>query len=425
MRRHMFRLKWQAAVMLVLAGLLAACGSSGSSNSTTQGASSGTGSSNASAGTSSSGIYKIGIMTDETGLAAATYTTSELGIKAAFDAINNAGGIDGRKLQFVMADTQSTAAGALTAAQKLVQQDGVFAIIPLTSVYYGAAQWLLQQHVPVVGPGVDGPEWDQPSYTNLFNTIGNHDPDAILPSWGQFVKANGGTVCGSIGASNIPSTTAAAQVFVASCQLAGLKTTPVSTAVPYGGTDVAPIALAFKNAGVNAIYFPQSPNTSYELVAALKQLGVKIKVAVLAVGYGSDTLENKQTVAAAQGLGFSVTQTPIEVKSPATAKERQVLSAVGITGAPTYAEGNAYVAAAALQAGLEKAGANATQAQFMTAMRSITNFDADGLYTGEGVVNFSQYNSKTDCLWVVKLVGDNFVPYPHIPYCSTASKDVS
>jgi len=51
----------------------------------------------------------------------------------------------------------------------------------------------------------------------------------------------------------------------------------------------------------------------------------------------------------------------------------------------------------------------------MTAMRSITNFDANGLYTGEGVINFSQYNSQTDCLWTVKLVGDNFVPYPNIP----------
>ena len=275
-------------------------------------------------------------------------------------------------------------------------------------------------------PGVDGPEWNQPSYTNLLNTIGNHDPDAILPGWGQFVKANGGTVCGSLGASNIPSTTSAAQVFIASCQMAGLKAAPVSTAVPCGGTNVAPIALAFKNAGVNAIYSPQSPNTAYELIAALKQLGVKIKVAVPAVGYGSDTLENKRAVAAAQGLGFSVTQMPIEVNSPATAEEKQVLSAVGITGAPTYAEGNAYVAAAALQAGLEKAGkGNITQAQFMTAMRSITNFDASGLYTGEGVIKFSQYNSKTDCLWTVKLVGDNFVPYPNIPYCSTATKDVS
>jgi len=325
--------------MLVLVGLLAACGSSGLSSSTQDASSTSTGSSNASAGTSSSGTYKIGIMADETGLAAATYTTSELGIKAAFDAINNAGGINGHKLQYVMADTQSTATGALTAAQKLVQQDGVFAIIPLTSVYYGAAQWLLQQHVPVVGPGVDGPEWNEPSCTNLFDTIGNHDPDAILPGWGQFVKANGGTVCGSLGASNIPSTTSAAQVFIASCQMAGPKGAPVSTAVPYGGTNVAPIALAFKNAGVNAIYSPQSPNTAYELIAALKQLGVKIKVAVLAVGYGSDTLENKQAVAAGQGLGFSVTQMPIEVNSPATAKEKQVLSAVGITGAPTYAEG--------------------------------------------------------------------------------------
>jgi ABC-type branched-subunit amino acid transport system substrate-binding protein len=301
----------------------------------------------------------------------------------------------------------------------------VFAIIDLSSVFFGAAPWLLQQDVPVIGPGIDSTEWNEKSYTNLFNVMGNRDIYADVPSWGQFTKANGGTVCGSIGASNIPSVTAAADVYIDSCQLAGLKTAPVNTSVPYGGTNVAAIALEFKNAGVNSIELPESSNTSYELLADLKQLGVTPKITLLAIGYGSDTLDNKQDLAAGQGLGFSVTEMPIEVKSPATAKEAQVLGAVGIT-VPTYAEAEAYISTAALQAGLEKAGTGTvSRAQFMTALRGVTNFNAAGLYTGIGVVNFSQYNVKSYCLWAVKLIGDQFVPYPNLPYCSTATKDAS
>jgi branched-chain amino acid transport system substrate-binding protein len=416
----MGRRRWQALVVLALVALLAACSSSGGGS-----GSSGGSSNSSSSGSASGGSYKIGVMTDETGLAAATYATSALGIKASFEAINKAGGINGHTVQYVVADTNSTPAGALSAAQELVQRDGVFAIIDLSSVFFGAAPWLLQQDVPVVGPGIDSTEWNEPSYTNLFNVMGNRDIYAEVPSWGQFVKDNGGTVCGSIGASNIPSVTAAADVFTASCELAGLKAAPVNTSVPYGGTNVAAIALEFKNAGVNAIEFPESTNTSYELLADLKQLGVNVKLTLLAIGYGSDTLDNKADLAAAQGLGYSVTEMPIEVNSPATAEERQVLSPVGIT-VPTYAEAEAYISTAALQAGLEKAGTGTvSRAQFMTAMRGITNFNANGLYTDIGVVNFSQYNVKSYCLWAVKLAGDTFVPYPNLPYCSTATKDAS
>jgi len=407
----MRRRRWRALVVLALvAPLAAACGSSGPSS--------------GGARTTSSSTYTIGILTDVTGLAAATYATSELGIKASFDAINKAGGINGHKLQYVVGDTDSTPAGALSAAQQLVQQDHAFAIIDLSSVFFGAAPWLLQQGVPVVGPGTDGPEWDEQSYTNLFNVAANKDMYAINSAWGHLVKANGGTVCGSVGASDVPSVTAAADVFVSSCKLAGLKGAPVNSTQPYGGTNMEPIALAFKNEGVNAIEMAASPNTSYALLGDLKQLGVDLKIALLDVGYGSDTLANKQTVAAAQGIGFVVAEVPIEVPGPATTKERQVLSAVGIT-VPTYAEAEAYISAAGLQAGLEKAGSGTvTRAKFMTAMRGITAFTANGLLPGVAAINFSQYDVRSTCVWAVKLIGDNFVPIPHIPYCSTAAADV-
>ena len=406
----MRRRRWRALLVLALVAPLAACGSSGSSSGGTR--------------TTSGATYKIGILTDVTGLAAATYATSELGIKASFDAINKAGGVNGHKLQYVVADTDSSPAGALSAAQQLVQKDDVFAIIDLSSVYFGAAPWLLQQGVPVIGPGTDGPEWNEPSYTNLFNVMGNKDMYAVNGAWGRFIKANGGTVCGSVGASDVPSVTAAADVFVASCKLAGLKGAPVNSTQPYGGTNMEPIALAFKNEGVNSLQLAASPNTSYALLADLKQLGVDVKVVLLDVGYGSDTLANKQTVAAAQGLGFEVSEVPIEVHSLATAEERQVLSAVGIT-VPTYAEAQAYISAAALQDGLKNAGAGTvTKARFMKAMRGITDFNANGLLPGTAAINFSRYNVMSTCLWAVKLVGDNFVPFPHIPYCSTATTNV-
>ena len=94
-------------------------------------------------------------------------------MEARFKAINAAGGIDGRKITWVVDDTTSTPAGAETAAKDLVENKGVFAIAELSSAFYGAAPYLAQAGIPVTGVGLDGPEWSQQPNTNLFSTTGN------------------------------------------------------------------------------------------------------------------------------------------------------------------------------------------------------------------------------------------------------------
>ena len=48
----------------------------------------------------------------------------------------------------------STPTGALTAVQKLVQQDNVFAIVEDSSDFFGAEPYALQQGIPVVGSAI-------------------------------------------------------------------------------------------------------------------------------------------------------------------------------------------------------------------------------------------------------------------------------
>jgi branched-chain amino acid transport system substrate-binding protein len=51
------------------------------------------------------------------------------GIEVVFDEVNAAGGINGRKLEFIREDDRCDPAGAIGAAQKLIHQDRVFALI--------------------------------------------------------------------------------------------------------------------------------------------------------------------------------------------------------------------------------------------------------------------------------------------------------
>lgn len=414
-------LRTAAAVASV--GLLAAACSS-SVGGATDSTSSPSGSA-AAAGSFPNGTFTVGLLTDLTGLAAETYTTTVQGLQIAFNAINKAGGANGQKLAFVTADTGSTPAGALSAAQKLVEENHVSIILAITSVSYGAAPWATEHGIPMIGPSNSSPGWDSPKDTNMFDTLGNDDYAAIGPGFGEYAKEEGATVCGGVGESDVPISTLSTEAEVQSCVEAGLKAGPVISDLPYGGTNVAPVALQLKNAGVNALASQQANTTSTSLIEDLSQLGVTLKASDLPIGYGSELLADKSAVAALQGQGFSVEMTPVEADTPGAKAFKAALAAGGVTGPPGYGEQEAWIVAWALVAGLDKYGKpNPTPAEFIPAMRSVNNFNADGALAPEKI-NFDHYNNKYSCLWMVKLQGDAFVPAPNSPFCGTATKDVS
>jgi branched-chain amino acid transport system substrate-binding protein len=363
----------------------------------------------------------LGMITDATGAYSSAFTTAEKGIKAYVTMVNSEGGINGHKLSYVVADTTSTPAGALTAAQELVQRDHVFAVIAVSSMFFGAEPYLLKEGVPVVGTGIDGNEWTDPKNSNLFDANGTIDYNSVSTAAGEFMKAHGVTVCGSIGDPNASSGPAATSV-VKSCTAAGLKNGYLNTQVPPGTTDVGAIALAMQKAGVNGISLPVVVSTGFALIAALKQLGVKLKVALLYTGYGADLLSSSAAVQAGQGDMFLSQGLPVEANTAATKKMAAAFAAVGVTGSPGFAEQASYLSMAAVAAGLRAAGPNPTQKSFMTGLRAIHDFNADGLLS-PGSVDFSNFSQvgggsgAADCLFPAQLEGTKFVPVKGTPAC--------
>ena len=357
---------------------------------------------------------KIGLLTDLTGIYSSAYTTAAEGINAYVTMVNDDGGIDGHKLSYVAADTASTPTGAETAAQVLVQRDNVFAVVADSGVTFGAEPYLLQQGVPLVGAPLDGPEWDSPKNTNMFASTGTMDLNSVSSAPGEFMKAHGVTSCTAIGDQNSASA-ASATADVESCVAAGLKNGYVNSQQAGGSTDVGAIALAIKKAGVNGVDVPAAPSTGFALLAALKQLGVNLKVLLLDTGYGGDLLASSASVQAGQGVMFASQGQPAELNTPATQKMAAALAKVGVTGPPTFAEQVSYISMAAVAAGLKAAGQAPTQKSFMGALRTIDNFSADGLLS-PGAVNFSEYNQAgagsvaAGCVFAAQLEGSKFVP---------------
>jgi branched-chain amino acid transport system substrate-binding protein len=268
-----------------------------------------------------------------------------------------------------------------------------------------------------VGSAIDGPIWTDPKNTNLYSAVGVINLDYMQLALGQFMKAQGATKCASIGYSGSVSSQNSATNFVKSCQAAGLKSGYLNNQVPFGSTNVGPIALAMKAAGVDGLYLPIDPSTAFALVAALRQDGVQLKSVMLVTGYGGDLLASKATVQAAQGDGFATIGVPAERNTPATKKRAADLAKVGVTGPPTFAEQESYLTMVAFAAGLTAAGANPTRASFMKAMDGIKNYDANGLLAPEKI-SFHDYAPATGCIWVAVLKGETFSVAPGMPICA-------
>jgi len=406
MRRRFYR---GAALFLAACTALAACSSSGSS---------GTGS-GTNPGTSKT--ITIGFVTDLTGVASSGFLTSKLGIDAYLNHLNATGGVNGIKIKYILADTNSTPTGALTAVQKLVQQNNVFAIVENSSDFFGAEPYALAQGIPVVGSAIDGPYWGDPKDTNIFAASGVVNEHYTTVAAGQFMKSQGVTKCASLGYASSPSSALAAEGFIKSCELVGLKSGYLNTQFPFGSTNVGPIALAMKNAGVDGLFMPTDPSTSFALVVALHLLGAKLKAALLPTGYGGDILASKAAVEAGQGIDFETIGQPAEANTPATRQRAADLAKVGVTTDPTFAEQEAYLTLTAFVAGLKAAGPSPTRQSFMAAMSKITNYDAGGLLAPEKI-SFRDYTPASGCLWVAQLRGSKFFVMPNTPICSPLVK---
>ncbi len=396
-----------AAAIIAIAGLLvsAACGAS----------SSGTKSPGPS-GSAATQSIKVGLLTDLTGPAASGNKSSVDGLKAGVVYAAR----QGVKVSYVVVDTGTTPGGALAGARKLVVQDHVSVVIAHSAVTFSAANYLTARGVPVVGSGEDGPEWI--TAKNMFSVFGALNTTKVADTTGKFFKAHGVTTLGSVGYSISPISSENAKALAEASKSQGIKVGYLNAHFPFGSTDVQPVVLAMKSAGVDGFSATTDPNTAFAFITALRQAGVDLKVAMLAIGYGGDLLQaGPGALNAAQNVYFTLAFEPVEMKTPATKQLQSDLAAVQVS-APTFAIYNTYTAVGLVVRALKAAGSTRSAA-LISALSNIHDWDALGLFGSHklDLSNRSGYATGVDnCIWVTKLKGKAYEPVEGaLPICGT------
>ncbi len=367
------------------------------------------------------GTLQVGLLTSLSGPGAAAAADSIRGAEARFAAYEDAGegcaaDVD---FQIVEADDTTSAQGALGGAQKLVQQDDVFAMINVSAFFYGAAPFMTSQGAttPVFGGAWDGAQEWSDTDDNLFNsgTVPNYE--VVYDQAGEFFKSQGATRVAGISVVS-PSSQAGLEVGMQSMEVAGLERAYVNNSVPFGSTDVGPIVLGIIESQADAVYTTLNFDTSLAIIAGLRQADYPVKIFLSPTGYGADLLESEPAVAVGQGVTFSSSFTPVELDTPATQELSRALidHSDNESGIPGFYESQGWFGADLFLYGLEQAGCDASREDLISTLQETDDWDANGLYPNPIPQTTVDYDQQ--CLYYVVLEGDAFVPVEGAdPFC--------
>ncbi|MEU6379392.1 ABC transporter substrate-binding protein [Streptomyces sp. NPDC046909] len=327
---------------------------------------------------------KVGGLIIKTSSFGVSETATEIGAKARFDRANAEGGVNGRKIDFIgTEDDGADQAKDITAARKLVQQDEVFAVVPVHTFMFAGAKFLQQQNVPYFGWGYSAPEWCGPAVAFSFDGCsGSAQPGTQSAGFfAAFTKATGpakGRTVAVIGHDD-PNTRAVNKIARASASRLGFKVVTVQNTVPQTSipTDWSPYVnrLTKSDAGKapDIVFSTMATPFNAGLFGALKDSGYKGTL-MDGISYNDSTLKNPQVRKAFEGAYISAPIEPLVSDSAAARQMRTDLEKA--TGQKNFEWSQdmavGYATADVFLQILEKTGKDLTTENFLKAAKNIT-----------------------------------------------------
>lgn len=349
-----------------------------------------------------SNTVKIGYLYPDSGPLAQALLASRSGFIARVEQQNAAGGVHGRQIITATGDDQGDKGTNLQAARQLVQADRVFGIVEGTTAASGSADFLRQQNVPVVGLPAES-IWADHRYPNMFAqayVYAGADAGSV-DTFGQFVKAQGGTKAAIVGSDIAEASNQLNAETADSLRAVGVQVSPQTFIYSPVHTDPLALGRQLKAAGVDTVAGALSAQDFSHVMRGAKAAGANIKIYMSASGYDHSIL--KQDGRALAGLYTWLNYVPFEANPPAD----QTYFASMRDYAPELQPPDQelalieYILTDMFITGLERAPDCPTRANFISTMRNMTDYTADGLLPG--AVNFKDWGHLSQCYTFVRV----------------------
>jgi len=344
----------------------------------------------------------LGLLTATEGPTAPALLPFRAGVDARLGLENSKGGVNGRTLNYKWENDDSTGTGGAASVKRLVEADHVFGIIGGSVNTADSSAYLASQGVPVAGFATDG-TWRQHP-----NMVAFSNPVVGLPvtTYGNVIKSQGGHRVAVLfsafaTASEVLGDTLAAGIRGMNMPVEQIRVSP-------NAADYGQIARKLHADNVDTLLSILNPNQLVAIVSALVAAGSPRPLVISTAGYSQSALQSFGSQL--EGTYFSALTRPFEAPNPALDEYRSAVAAyapylqdaeqtVGVMG---------WISADMFVQGLRRAGTCPTRSSFLTALRGISAYDADGLLARP--VNLASLTPSIDqCYFLVRVAAGHFV----------------
>lgn len=335
------------------------------------------------------------------------YSDMCAGAEVYFDKVNEAGGVNGRTIEFVdCRDDLATPDTDIQEVTRLIEQDKVFAIVPAGPVFAGSSV-AVEKNVPFFGWGINPYFCDNDQGFGFNGCTGPNDPNWENGTWATLALAADPELktVAMIG-HDIPAGKVNLDAISKGAEKAGLEIVYSDASIPLAGvTDWTPYVQGIIESGADLVMV--QVQQAIPLIAALKAGGYE-GVTQNAVAYDPRVLLDEAGAQVLEGQYMNVQFAPFESDNPAI---KQMVADKDQYGAEdqllTVAFGQGYLSAQMFVEMVEAAGPDLTYDSFFAAANGGFTFDGDGAV---GAITFPDAHAgNSGCEALVQVVDGAFV----------------
>lgn len=394
------------AVAAVLALAVAACGNAGDDDD-------GAGGEPAAESVDVQGLtdttIKVGGLAAKTGPLAAQYEPIGKGVQAYFDMINEQGGVNGRRLEYIgLRDDASNPSRNVAQARALVEKDKVFAIVGVATPLFPGGEYLADVGIPTFGWNVD-PEWS--AGPNLFGEKGSFldfaSPGAAVP----FLAVQSGAKKVATIAYNVGQSAACSKGQVNAFERFGLEVVLQDTSLPFGATDISADIEKMRAGGVQFVATCMDPTGNTLVAKSLKRAGMNDVKMYWPNGYSRETLAKFRDLM--EGVYFTAFFVPFEAADRSPGLQRYLAEMKKrFPDTDPYQEVvlAGWINADLFVTGLKAAGKNPTWEKLVAELNKLTGYTANGITRPVDWTVEHTAESPLDCQALIQVRNGEFTP---------------
>jgi branched-chain amino acid transport system substrate-binding protein len=319
--------------------------------------------------------YKVGGIFPLSGGISALGRPAEQAARAYIQSVNDAGGVNGHRIDFITEDDGGDPNRTRAAAEKLVERDGIFVMGPsFTPFSPDLVSFLEKKGVPFIGfDGVNVEGFSSPSTVTVGASIAPH-ARTLVPYWVEKTKVKRMAV---VYLDVPPAVTYLKETRDVICPKLGCQVVDAQP-VQFNTTDYTSILLRFRSQNIEGIFIVTDPGSAVKLLLQAKQQNYKPSPGGYLGQHGIYLdLVPGSCGSFCDGILAPTSLFPPQVKSPATDEMRKVVGKYFSNVDYGYFTELGYVSSKLLVDVLRRAGST-DRGKVLEVARGLTAYDTGG-----------------------------------------------